>query len=96
MNLNPFVILICQAISLYSWVVVVYFIGNLLINFNVLNNNNKYVYKIMNGFSRLIEPALNLIRKYVPLFGGIDISYVILFLLLNFAKNVLLTYFYVR
>ncbi|MDD2839564.1 MAG: YggT family protein [Rickettsiales bacterium] len=96
MNINPLIILIAQVISLYNFVLIVYCIAGWLINFNVLNKDNKFVSKIMFIFGKIVEPALNLVRKFLPDLGGIDISPVVVFLLLSFLRNVLFTYFYVK
>lgn len=95
-NINPLIILISQIISLYNFILVIYCVAGWLINFNILNRDNKFVYKAMFTFGKLIEPSLNLVRKFIPNIGSIDISPIIVFLALNFIRNVLFTYFYVR
>lgn len=67
-----------------------------LINFNILNRDNKFVYKVMYTFGKFIEPVLNKVRKFMPDLGSIDISPIVVFLLLNFLRNILFTYFYVK
>lgn len=96
MNINPFIILASQIISLYSFLIIVYCIAGWLINFNILNKNNKYVSKLMFTFGKLVEPLLNRVRKFLPNLGGIDISPIVVIFGLIFLKNVLFTYFYVR
>lgn len=95
MNINPLIILVSQIIYLYNLILIIYIIGEWLINFNVLSTNNIYVYKVMHSLSKIVEPLLNKIRKFLPDLGGLDISPIILILLLNFLKNILFTYFYV-
>ena len=41
---------------------------------------------------RLSEPSLRLVRKYVPTFGNIDISPIIVYLLLWFIQSLLIEY----
>ncbi len=96
MNINPFIILASQIISLYNFLIIVYCIAGWLINFNILNRNNKYVSRLMLTFGKLVEPLLNKIRKFLPDLGGIDISPIIAILGLIFLRNVLFTYFYVK
>jgi len=95
MNINPIIILISEIIYLYNLVLIIYIIGEWLINFNILNRNNKYINKIMYSLSKITDPVLNKIREFMPDLGGLDISPIILILLLNFVKNILFTYFYV-
>ena len=48
-----------------------------LISFNIINTSNRFVYTVMDFLYRLCEPSLRLVRKYVPNFGNIDISPII-------------------
>ena len=41
---------------------------------------------------KLSEPSLRLVRKYVPAFGNIDISPIIVYLLLWFVQSLLIEY----
>ena len=95
-NINPLILLISQVISLYNFALIVYCVAGWLINFNILNKDNKFVYKAMFTFGKIIEPSLNIVRKFIPNIGSIDISPIIVFLALNFVRNVLFTYFYVK
>ena len=95
MNINPIIILISQIISLYNFALVVYCISSWLIGFGILNRDNKFVYKVMEVLGKIVEPLLSKIRQYLPTISGIDLSPIVLFLLLNFLRNVLFTYFYV-
>lgn len=96
MNINPLIILISQIISLYNFVLIIYCVAGWLINFNVLNRDNKFVSKLMITFGKIIEPVLNKVRRFIPDLGNVDISPIIVFLLLNFVRNILFTYFYVK
>ena len=42
---------------------------------------------------RLTSPALQYIRKFIPVFSGIDISPVILIILLMFLRNIIFELF---
>ena len=96
MNINPIIILISQVISLYNFALVVYCISSWLIGLGILNRDNKFVYKVMEVLGKIVEPLLSKIRQYLPTISGIDLSPIVLFLLLNFLRNVLFTYFYVK
>ena len=50
----------------------------------------------MEVLGKIVEPLLSKIRQYLPTISGIDLSPIVLFLLLNFLRNVLFTYFYVK
>ena len=63
-----------------------------LISFNIINTSNRLVYSIMEALHKLSEPSLRLVRQYLPNLGAIDISPIIVFLILMFAKSLLHEY----
>ena len=91
--MNSLLFLIMQIISLYKFVLIIYIIATWLINFNVINTANQFVYSAMNFLYRLCEPSLRLVKRYIPNFGNIDISPIIVFILLTFFQKILFYYF---
>ena len=75
-------ILFDNIVTLYIWVLILNAVLSWLVAFNILNTSNRFVYAILDLSYRLTDPPLNFIRKYIPNFGSIDISPVILILLL--------------
>ena len=63
-----------------------------LLNFNIINASNRLVFTIMEAMHRLCEPALNLVRRYIPNFGSIDLSPLVVYLDLWFIKSLLIEY----
>jgi YggT family protein len=55
-------------------------VASWLIAFGVINTYNRTVARILDVLYRLTEPALRPIRQFLPNFGGLDISPVILLL----------------
>ncbi len=94
MNFNPFIILLLNIIDLYKLCVILSIILYWLIRFNIVNSYQPVVREINKFLDRITAPALLLIRKVIPAIGNVDISPVLLFLLIEFIKNLLLTYFY--
>ena len=84
--------LLIQIINLFQFILIVYIIGTWLINFNVINTNNRFVYTIMEAMYRLCEPSLNFVRRYLPAFGIIDLSPIVVYLGLWFIKSLLIEY----
>ena len=76
-----------EILRYYSYVVIANVVISWLIAFNVLNTGNRFVYSVLEFSYKLTNPALNLIRRYLPNLGSIDISPVILILGLNFLRN---------
>jgi YggT family protein len=74
-------------ISLYIWCLFIFVILGWLVQFGVINTQNRFVYLVMDFLYRITEPALRPIRRFVPNFGGIDISPILLVLVLIFIRD---------
>jgi YggT family protein len=90
--MNALLILINEIISLYLYTLFAYVIMGLLIQFQIINTQNKLISVIFRSLITIHEPLLGKIRQYIPFMGGIDLSPVIVILLLSFFKNLLLDY----
>ena len=84
--------LLIQIINLFQFILVVYIVATWLVNFNIINTNNRFVYSLMEAMYRLCEPSLNLVRRYLPSFGSIDLSPIVVYLVLWFIKSLLIEY----
>ena len=85
--MNSILSLFNDIVNLYIWVLIINAILSWLVAFNILNIGNRFVYSVLEVSYKLTNPALNLIRRYLPNLGSIDISPVILILGLNFLRN---------
>ena len=90
--MNSLLGLIIQLINLYQFILIVYIIGTWLLNFNIINASNRLVFTLMDSMYRLCEPSLNIVRKYLPNFGSLDLSPIIVYLGLWFIKSLLIEY----
>ena len=86
-------ILLDNIITIYLWIIIINAILSWLVAFNVLNTQNRFVFSVLEVTYKLTDPALNKIRRFIPTFGSIDISPVILILLLMFLRNVIFEIF---
>jgi YggT family protein len=73
-------IFILFAAAILSWLVV----------FNVVNTRNPAVAMIADFLYRVTEPVLRPIRERLPNFGGIDVSFIVLILIIYFIQWVVL------
>jgi YggT family protein len=73
-------ILILIAAAVMSW----------LIAFNVVNIRNDFVRLIVNLLTALTEPVLRPIRRFIPNLGGLDMSFLVLFIAIQFVRAVVL------
>tara|TARA_B110000211_G_C13767918_1_gene416192 strand:+ start:70 stop:360 length:291 start_codon:yes stop_codon:yes gene_type:complete len=85
--MNSVLSLFNDIVNLYIWILIINAILSWLVAFNILNTGNRFVYSVLEVSYKLTNPALNLIRRYLPNLGSIDISPVILILGLNFLRN---------
>ena len=84
--------LLIQIINLFQFILIVYIIFTWLVNFNVINTGNRFVFSIMDALYRLCEPSLNFVRGYLPVFGSLDLSPIVVYLGLWFLKSLLIEY----
>ncbi len=61
-----------------------------LIVFNVVNTRHPVVSIVGDFLYRITEPLLKPIRNLLPNFGGIDVSFIILFLIIVFIRVVII------
>ena len=80
-------ILLDSLISIYLWVIIINALLSWLVAFNILNTQNRFVFSVLETTYKLTDPVLNKIRRFVPTFGSIDISPIILILGLMFLRN---------
>lgn len=94
MNINPFIDLITMVLNLYATIMLVHIVFIWLIYFEILNRYNQVIHRVSDILYRLTEPVLTYIRRFIPSFGGIDLSPIVVFILIRFFISVLHTYFY--
>jgi YggT family protein len=82
--------LIDTLIDLYIWLLIAQAILSWLLAFGVINRYNRAVAVIGDFLYRVTEPALRPIRSFLPNFGGVDISPVILILILMFLRRLII------
>ena len=90
--MNSLLALIIQVIGLYQFLLLVYIIATWLINFNIINVSNRLIYTVMEALYKICEPSLKFVRNYIPTFGSIDISPIVVYLFLWFIKSLLIEY----
>ena len=80
-------ILLDSLITIYLWIIIINALLSWLVAFNILNTQNRFVFSVLDTTYKLTDPILNKIRRFVPTFGSIDISPLILILGLMFLRN---------
>jgi YggT family protein len=82
--------LVDTLIDIYIWLLIAQAVLSWLLAFGVINRYNRAVAVIGDFLYRVTEPALRPIRSFLPNFGGVDISPVILILILMFLRRLIL------
>ena len=91
--MKSMVILLDSFITIYLWVIIVNALLSWLVAFNILNTQNRFVFSVLDTTYKLTDPILNKIRRFVPTFGAVDISPIILILGLMFLRNLVFEIF---
>ena len=86
-------ILLDSIIAIYIWIVIINAISSWLVAFNILNTQNRFVFSVLDTTYKLTDPALNKIRRFLPTFGSVDLSPVVLILFLMFIRNLVFEIF---
>ena len=76
-------------LEIYKWLLIASAILSWLFAFGVINRYNRAVVQISDMLYRLTEPTLRPIRRVVPLINGIDISYLVMFVLIFLIERIL-------
>lgn len=87
--LGPILEIVDTILGLYMWLIILSVVMSWLYAFNVVNASNRFVYAVGYFTHRLTEPALAPIRRFLPNFGAIDLSPVVLLLAVFFLRRVI-------
>lgn len=79
-----------QLLDIYLMLLFVSAVLSWLVVFNIVNTRHPVVSVIGDVLYRVTEPFLKPIRRHVPNVGGLDLSFIVLFLIVWFARDVLI------
>lgn len=71
------------------WIIIVQAIISWLIAFNVVNMSSNFVRSLVTALDRLTAPLYRPIRRFLPDFGGIDFSPLVVLLLIMVLQKLL-------
>ncbi len=90
--MNSLLLFLVRLLDFYTLIVFFYVVVSWLFHFNLLNSQNVFLWRVYESFKKLTDPPLNYIRRYLPNFGGVDISPVLLILIIYLFKDLLIEY----
>jgi YggT family protein len=79
-----------QLLGIYLFLLFVSAVLSWLVVFNVVNTRNPVVSIVGDFLYRITEPFLKPIRRYVPNVGGLDLSFIVLFVIVWFIRDVVI------
>ena len=85
------IVLIDQIINIYIWTLLIYIGVGWLVAFRIVNPWQPAVRMITDLLSRIHEPLLGQVRRFLPDLGPVDISPIVLFLAAQFIRNLLIS-----
>ena len=90
--MHSVLILIDSVLGIYMWCIIIAAVMSWLTYSKVINTQNRFVYLVGDFLYRVTEPVLRIFRRWIPNFGGIDVSPVVVILLIVFIRNLLREY----
>jgi len=86
--LSGLILLVNNVLGFYLTLIVARVVLTWLINLKILNGSNKLVGLVDSIAGALVDPAMNLLKKYMPflVIGSIDISPVVLYILVEVVQ----------
>ena len=85
--------IIQEILVFYRWAVILAALFSMLSSFGILDTRNRVVWMIGDFLYKITEPALRPIRNFLPNFGNLDLSPLVLLLLIS-ATQVMLERIY--
>ena len=76
-------------LNVVRWVIIVQFVLSLLLIFNVINTHNDFVRTLYSALEKITEPLYRPIRRFLPDFGGIDFSPMVVIILIMILQQLL-------
>lgn len=71
------------------WVIIIQAVMSWLFAFDVINTRNRFVWQAFDTLTKLTEPLLAPIRRFIPPVNGLDLSPVALLILISLLQMAL-------
>ncbi len=78
----PIIRVVIAILDIYWWLVIIQAVISWLVAFNIINTYSRPVAMVLDFLDRITDPVLRPIRRFLPPFGGLDVSPVILLLII--------------
>jgi len=93
--MNPLIEVLLMILDLFKWSLIIYVLISVLIQFGIVNRYNSIVNMIQSSLAQIHEPILQKLRKFIPIFGSLDITPIVVFMLIHLLSGFLrnITYY---
>ncbi|HKX08276.1 MAG TPA: YggT family protein [Stellaceae bacterium] len=89
--LAPIIVLVVEILEIYKWIVIIAVVTSWLLTLGVLTTANHVVRGVIDVLYRLTEPVYRPFRRFIPNFGGLDITPLIVLLIIWLVQAELAT-----
>lgn len=69
------------------WLFIIQAVLSWLMVFGVVNRHNRFVFTVYDFTTRVTEPILRPLRRYIPLIGGMDLSPLVVIFGVSFLQS---------
>jgi YggT family protein len=83
---GPIIWLIDTILGLFILVMIVRAVLSLLFMMDVITRRQPVAFQIYDFTERITEPVIRPVRRFVPLIGGLDLAFLITFLLISVVR----------
>ena len=80
--------IIDMILQILVWVIIAQVIISWLVAFNVINTSSNFIRTLLDALDRLTAPLYRPIRRFLPDFGGIDFSPIVLILAIQVLRKI--------
>jgi YggT family protein len=77
------VFFIIPALKIFMWLIIARIIISWLVAFNVVNLRNPLMRQIYNMLDAITEPVMAPVRRLIPAVGGLDLSPILIFFVIQ-------------
>ena len=86
---NSLIFVIIKVLFLFKWSLVIYILISFLTQFGIVNPYHSIIRLIQNSLAQIHEPILNYLRRYIPIFGNLDLTPLFVFFFILFLESIL-------
>ena len=80
-RMRPIIEVVLMVLQAYTYILLAYVGVSWARALGILNSNSRLVFVVSDFLSRLTEPALRVVRRFIPVINGLDFS--VLFVLVG-------------